>query len=186
MKMVAVCAETQRQETLRFRSKRRLKKRLPGRKQVGSKSNVCFPRRAMARWQWRTISDNAQVNLTDDNNGFANGVLWIEAFENPVRGTSLLDIRDNGVLTIHGEWWTDENSDGVRGIATQTEADYFQANYIDAGWIVGNGGADPVDVSYARGVITMRVVPEPASLGFLFLALPLFVRLWPGTPCVEL
>lgn len=117
-----------------------------------------------------TISDNAQVNLTDDNNGFAPGVLWIEAFEDPVRGSSLLDIRDNGVLTIHGEWWTDENMDTMRGAATQSEADYIRDNYVNAGWIVGNGGADPIDVSFANGVITLQVVPEPTSAALMLLS----------------
>lgn len=123
-----------------------------------------------------TISDNAQVNLTDDNMGFANGALWIEAFENPVRGTSLLDLRDNGVLTVHGEWWTDENGNGDRDGATQSEADYFQTNYVDAGWIVADGGAGVVDVSYANGIITMRAVPEPAAWGMLLMALPFLIR----------
>jgi len=119
-----------------------------------------------------TISDFGQINLTDDNNGFAGGVLWIEAFEATPQGTSLLDIRDNGILTIHGEWWTDEGGDGSRGAATQAEADYFQTNYVDAGWIVANGGADAVDVSFDSGVITMRVtVPEPTSGTLAILAL---------------
>lgn len=117
-----------------------------------------------------TISDNAQVNLTDDNNGFAPGALWIEAFESPVVGTSLLDIRDNGVLTIHGEWWTDENGDTMRGAATQSEADYFQTNYIDTGWITANGGANPVNMSFASGVITMRAIPEPSTFLLIGLA----------------
>jgi hypothetical protein len=124
-----------------------------------------------------SISDNAQVNLTDANGGFANGALWIEAFENPVVGTSLLDIRDNGVLTVHGEWWTDENGNGERDAATQSEADYFQLNYVDAGWIVADGGAGVVDVSYANGVVTMRAVPEPAAWALLLMALPFFARL---------
>lgn len=127
-----------------------------------------------------TISDNAQVNLTDDNMGFANGVLWIEAFEftpgdlTGVRGTSLLDIRDNGILTIHGEWWTDENNDGIRGPATQTEADYILDNYVGNGWIVGDGGGSPIDVSFDAGVITIRAIPEPASATILLLSGTLF------------
>ncbi len=128
-----------------------------------------------------TISDNAQVNLTDDNNGFAGGVLWIEAFEftpgdiSGVRGTSLLDIRDQAVLTVHGEWWTDENGDGERGAATQTEANYFINNYVGNGWIVGNGGNSPVEVSYDSGVITMRAVPEPTSAVLVVLSTALLV-----------
>lgn len=129
-----------------------------------------------------TISDNAQVNLTDDNNGFAPGVLWIEAFEftgtltpgatdlSGVRGSSLLDIRDNGVLTIHGEWWTDSNGDGMRGAATQAEADYIRNNYVANGWIVGNGGATDVEVAYSNGVITIQAVPEPTSAALLLLS----------------
>jgi len=124
-----------------------------------------------------TISDNAQINLTDDNLGFANGALWIEAFEDPVRGSSLLDIRDNAVLNVHGEWWTDENGDEERGAATQSEADYFQANYVDTGWIVANGGAGVVDVSFANGVVTMSAVPEPGSFGLLLVALPVVALL---------
>jgi hypothetical protein len=123
-----------------------------------------------------TISDNAQVNLTDDNNGFAPGVLWIEAFESPAVGTSLLDIRDNAVLTIHGEWWTDEDGDGMRGAATQSEADYFVDNYVAAGWIVADGGASVLDVSFDAGVITMRAVPEPATWGLMALILPFMLR----------
>ena len=122
-----------------------------------------------------TISDNAQVNLTDDNNGFAPGVLWIEAFEDTPVGTSLLDIRDNGVLTVHGEWWTDENGDGMRGAATQSEADYIRDNYVNSGWIVGNGGANPVGVSFSNGVITLRAVPEPATVALLLVSCPLML-----------
>ncbi|MEM8680357.1 MAG: PEP-CTERM sorting domain-containing protein [Planctomycetota bacterium] len=134
-----------------------------------------------------TISDNAQVNLTDDNNGFAPGALWIEAFEAPVVGTSLLDIRDNGVLTVHGEWWTDENGDGERGAATASEAQYFVDNYVANGWIVANGGVGPnnvVDVTFVPtpgaggdGVIYITAVPEPTSFGLLALALPFLLRL---------
>lgn len=124
-----------------------------------------------------TLSDNAQVNLTDDNNGFAPGVLWIEAFEGDVRGTSLLDIRDNATLTVHGEWWTDENGDGERGAATQSELDYFQTNYVDTGWIVGNGGTTGVDLTFDNGVITISAVPEPSGLGLLLFAMPFVVRL---------
>ena len=80
------------------------------------------------------LSDSAQVNLTDDNMGFANGVLWIDAFENPVIGTSLLDIRDNSVLTVHGEWRTDENGNGERDVATASEAAYFRDVYVANGW----------------------------------------------------
>lgn len=120
-----------------------------------------------------TISGNAQVNLTDDNGGFAPGALWIEAFEADVIGTSLLDISDNGVLNIHGEWWTDENGDEMRGAATQSEADYFQTNYVDTGWITANGGAGVVGISFADGVISMSAVPEPGSFGLLLVALPL-------------
>lgn len=134
-----------------------------------------------------TISDNAQVNLTDDNNGFAPGVLWIEAFEftgtltpgpvdlSNVRGTSLLDIRDNGVLTVHGEWWTDENGDGQRGAATASEANYIRNNYVANGWIVGNGGTTDVEVSYANGVITIQAVPEPTSVALILLSCPLLL-----------
>ncbi len=129
---------------------------------------------------YMTISDNAVVNLTDDNNGFAGGVLWIEAFEftpgdlSGVLGSSLLDIQDNGVLNIHGEWWTDENGDTMRGAATQTEADYIEANYVGNGWIQANGGANAVDVSFSNGVITLQVggaaVPEPTSAILLLMS----------------
>lgn len=122
-----------------------------------------------------TISDNAQVNLTDDNSGFAPGVLWIEAFEAIPVGTSLLDIRDNGVLTVHGEWWTDENNDTIRGAATQTEANYIRDNYVDSGWIVGDGGASPIGVSFSNGVITLRAVPEPTTVALLLLSCPLML-----------
>lgn len=122
-----------------------------------------------------SISGNAQVNLTDDNNGFAPGALWIEAFESEVIGTSLLDIRDNGVLTVHGEWWTDENEDGNRGAATQSEADYIRDNYVANGWIVGNGVANNVNVAYANGVVTITAIPEPTSAVLLLLSCPLFL-----------
>ena len=116
------------------------------------------------------LTDNAQVNLTDDNNGFAGGVLWIEAFEATPVGTSLLDIRDNACLTIHGEWWTDENDDGMRGAATATELQYFRDNYIANGWIVANGGANAVNSWYADGVIYMCAAPEPGCFTLLGIA----------------
>ena len=134
-----------------------------------------------------TISDNARVNLTDDNNGFAPGVLWIEAFENPVVGTSLLDIQDNGVLTVWGEWWTDENGNGNRDGATESELQYFIDNYINTGWIVANGGADPVQTSFrdadgnGQGVIVLSAVanptiPEPSTLVLAAIACSLIGR----------
>jgi len=124
-----------------------------------------------------TISDNAQVNLTDDNLGFANGALWIEAFEDVVIGTSVLDISGSGCLTVHGEWWTDENGNGERDAATQSEANYFIDNYVANGWITANGGAGVVDVSYSDGVVTFKAIPEPGACFLLAFALPFLIRL---------
>ncbi len=125
-----------------------------------------------------TISDNARVVLTDENNGFAPGALWIEAFESTPVGSSLVDISGNGQLRVHGEWWTDENANGTRDKATATELQYFLDNYVAPGWIVANGGAGtlfstfvPTDQS-GGGVIIFSAIPEPTTLGLLALACP--------------
>ena len=103
--------------------------------------------------------------------GWIRGVLWIEAFEATPVGTSLLDIRDNSLLTIHGEWWTDENGDGMKGAATATELQYFRDNYISKGWIVANGGTTPLHTWFSNGVIYMSAVPEPGSLTLVGIAM---------------
>lgn len=125
-----------------------------------------------------TVSDNAVINLNDENNGFANGTLWIEAFEDPgdIGGSSLLDIRDNAYVTIWGEWFTDENGNGNRDRATATELQWFEDNVIANGWIVANGGNTELFRSFrdpdgnGQGVIVLSaipnpVIPEPSTLG---------------------
>lgn len=123
-----------------------------------------------------TISDNAQVNiLARAINGFTNGSLAIENWFQGVVGddgpvNSLLDIRDNAVLKVHGIHFVGRSNDtnaAVGDIATQEEFDYYVAEYIGNNVMVANGGANLVDASFADGVMTFRVgavVPEPTSL----------------------
>ena len=142
-----------------------------------------------------TLSDNAIVNLTDDNFGFSPGVLWIEAFEDPnsTGGTSLLEISDNAQLRVYGEWWTDGNGNGVRDAElTEEEYDYFVNEYVSRGWIAAGSGDtlfhafvptgisdvfDPntglptgatVETGYA--LFTTTNVPEPMTFGLVMMA----------------
>jgi hypothetical protein len=136
-----------------------------------------------------TISDDARVLLTDENNGFANGVLWLEAFEftpgdiSGVRGTSVLDLQGNAQLRVYGEWWTDENGDTMRGNATATELQYYVDNFIGNGWMTAEGGSKDVLAqlvgvdSNGDGVMVFSVIPEPTTLCLAALACPcLFAR----------
>ena len=139
-----------------------------------------------------TISGNARVLLTDENNGFSPGVLWIEAFEDPnnTGGTSLLELNGNGQLRVFGEWWTDGNGNGVRdALQTEEEYNYFLANYVAPGWIAAGGGGTlfsafvptgTSDVFDSNGVPTgatvpvgfslFGVVPEPTTFGLVIAA----------------
>lgn len=119
-----------------------------------------------------TISDNAQIHLTDENNGFANGQLWLESFEDldDTRGVSLLDISDNGLMTIHG---------GVNNIQDDQSASLalIRDELIPRGMIVANGGASSVQSWSAGGIIYLsarprNLVPEPTGMALLALASP--------------
>ena len=127
-----------------------------------------------------TVRDNAQINLTDDNLGFATGVLWINAFEATPVGTAVLDIRDNAVVTIHGEWWTDENHNGIKDpVATSAELNYYRTHYIANNWITANGGATYVKSWLSNGVIYMSaVVPEPSSIALVAIAGPIALAIF--------
>lgn len=121
-----------------------------------------------------TISDNARVNLTDDNNGFANGQLWLESFEDldDTGGTSLLDISDMGVMSIHG---------GVNNIQDDQTASLalIVDELIPRGMITANGGADPVVVVSMGNVIYLAAdagaIPEPTTVALLLLSCPLML-----------
>lgn len=115
------------------------------------------------------LSGNAQVNLTDDNLGFANGQLWLESFEDldDTGGVSVLDIGDDAVMTIHG---------GVNNIQDDQAASLgiIVNDLIPRGMIIANGGVGPnnvVSATLANDIITLRAIPEPASAGLLALAL---------------
>ena len=105
------------------------------------------------------LRDNAQVNLNDANNGFATGQLWLEAFEDldDTRGVSVLDIRDNAVMTIHG---------GVNNNQDLDESlKLIREELVPRNMIVANGGADPVQSQLVNGVIVLRAIPFAALLG---------------------
>lgn len=119
-----------------------------------------------------TVSDNARINLTDDNNGFANGQLWLESFEdldNP-GGVSVLDISDNGVVAIHG---------GVNNVQDSVSESLaiITDDLIPRGMITANGGAGTVVALNRGGVIYLAAnvgaIPEPTTLALLLLSCPL-------------
>ena len=122
-----------------------------------------------------TLSDNAQVILSDENNGFANGQLWLESFEDldDPGGSSLLDIRDCAFLRIDG---------GVNNIQDDQAAslDLIVNDLIPRGYIVANGGADAVIVQRLGDSIFLSAqagkIPEPTALALAALACTLMVR----------
>lgn len=133
-----------------------------------------------------TISGNGVVNLNDNNNGFANGQLWLESFEFPVTdangayisnpdlsgviGTSVLDICDSGTLNIEG---------GVNNVQTDQAMSLAVINdtLIPQGWITACGGAATIDASLANGVITLTAVPEPSAWALLLCVVPFALRM---------
>lgn len=136
-----------------------------------------------------TISGNGVVNLNDNNNGFANGQLWLESFEfdptadpidlSGVTGTSSLDISDNGVLVIEG---------GVNNIQDDQAASLAVINdvLIPQGWITADGGTGTPNFAFDNGVIAIcsdqavcdaAVVPEPAGWALLLCVAPIVLRL---------
>jgi hypothetical protein len=125
-----------------------------------------------------TIRDNAQVNLNNNNLGFSNGQLWLESFEFPntgapdvsvsgVTGTSLLDLRDCGVLRISG---------GVNGVGNDQARSLaiIRNTLIPQGWLVANGGSSQVHSALVNGVILLAAdptkIPEPTSVALLVLS----------------
>lgn len=121
-----------------------------------------------------TVSDNARININDENNGFANGQLWLESFEdldNP-GGTSVLDISDHGVVAIHGGVNNEQEDQSVSlGIIVN--------DLIPRGMITANGGLGTVIAENRGGIIYLAAkagaIPEPSTMALLLLSCPLLI-----------
>ncbi len=121
-----------------------------------------------------TVSDTAQIIISDDNNGFANGQLWLESFEDldSTGGTSVLDIMDSASVRIDGGVNNVNIADDLAGVL-----DLINNELIPRGMIVANSGAGVVGVQTIGGSVflTAQAIPEPTSAVLMLMSCSLML-----------